>query len=450
MQRREFLRYGGAGLLAAAAPLMGRSREAHAVCAVGQSACSISLAINSTPVEMIDGKVFNMLGIRRLATSPGEISDVVPRVPGPVLRVIEGQTVTIQVRNDRPEAHSLVFTGVPALAGVPGTSARINIPARSTASLNFVAPVAGTYMYHDPSHPSQHLYRLLGLHGILVVHPLNGNALGSSGPLPSITPYSMDKLAVVDAGAAATISSVFNAFGTTNRFQGGKWVPSALAKEFDKQERIWLFSQVDPDFNTLIKPNGVFRLATDPVIKRSVPLPTTPGEVIAGWVPRYFTINGKSGFDLSENPSVVVANYIGQPTLLRIANAGLCHHATHIHGNHLLELAHSYVTDDGLSPPEAASRTGLPGEPIVHDNILERDVWPTWPMQVRDMLLPFEVPPDIPSWDKFVSGANQEPFPLRYVMHDHCEMGTTAAGGNYPQGAVTHWEILGPVQKKPV
>ena len=36
-----------------------------------------------------------------------------------------------------------------------------------------------------------------------------------------------------------------------------------------------------------------------------------------------------------------------------------------------------------------------------------------------------------------------EPFPLRYVMHCHCEMSQTASGGNYPQGMVTRWEIVG-------
>jgi hypothetical protein len=44
-----------------------------------------------------------------------------------------------------------------------------------------------------------------------------------------------------------------------------------------------------------------------------------------------------------------------------------------------------------------------------------------------------------------VNGQAQEPFPLRYVMHCHTEMSQTAAGGNYPQGMVSHWEILGGV-----
>jgi hypothetical protein len=39
----------------------------------------------------------------------------------------------------------------------------------------------------------------------------------------------------------------------------------------------------------------------------------------------------------------------------------------------------------------------------------------------------------------------EEPWPLRYVMHCHCEMSQTAGGGNYPMGAVTHWEMTGPL-----
>jgi hypothetical protein len=29
-------------------------------------------------------------------------------------------------------------------------------------------------------------------------------------------------------------------------------------------------------------------------------------------------------------------------------------------------------------------------------------------------------------------------------MHCHIEMSQTAAGGNYPQGLVTDWQMLGP------
>jgi hypothetical protein len=38
----------------------------------------------------------------------------------------------------------------------------------------------------------------------------------------------------------------------------------------------------------------------------------------------------------------------------------------------------------------------------------------------------------------------QEPWPLLYPMHCHIEMSQTASGGQYPQGMITHWELLGP------
>lgn len=33
---------------------------------------------------------------------------------------------------------------------------------------------------------------------------------------------------------------------------------------------------------------------------------------------------------------------------------------------------------------------------------------------------------------------------MPFTMHCHTEMSQTAAGGNYPQGAVTDWEIRSP------
>src|SRR5690606_7485492 len=105
-----------------------------------------------------------------------------PRVPGPVLRVREGSIVTVVVKNTRPEAHGFVIGGIPA--------SRLTIPAGATSQVSFTAPQAGTYLYHDDTHVSRHLYRLLGLHGALVVHPANGAT--ASG---SLTPYSLDRVA---------------------------------------------------------------------------------------------------------------------------------------------------------------------------------------------------------------------------------------------------------------
>ncbi len=436
MKRREFLRYSGAGLAAAAYTASGASSALAGPCQ-SSGGCpttsgQIRLTILDRVVEMIDG-----VEVRVLAFKPQSLSSIA-HVPGPVLRVREGDLVSIAVTNDRPEPHGFEIGGIPA-------SKIATIACGETKCVTFTAPVGGTYMYFDPSHPSQHLYRLLGLHGTFIVHPRDGMTR-IAGATPSLTPYSMDKLALVVPQAATSIGLLFNAFGTTTRFPGtatanrGKWVPCALDQPYSIQERIWLFSEVDPRFNALIRDDGI----------AASTMTATAASVIANWVPRYFTINGKSGFDLSEGEvaeTVVFKNYIGEPSLIRTMCAGLAHHATHIHGNHIIELSQSYLLPAAsrLTFPVGNHRFGALGEVVVNDDLWERDVWPTAPMQIRDVMLPFEVPPDIPNWTARANGTANEPWPLRYVMHDHCEMGTTAAGGNYPQGAVTHWEILGPL-----
>ena len=78
----------------------------------------------------------------------------------------------------------------------------------------------------------------------------------------------------------------------------------------------------------------------------------------------------------------------------------------------------------------------------ISSNIYEHDTWELKPLQRVELILPFERPPDIPldAWPPV-----DEPFPLRYVMHCHFEISQSAGGGNYPQGAVTHWQMTDPL-----
>ena len=409
MKRREFLKLGGASVAATSAAALPLA-SAQAACAVG-TACPVSgtieLRIDDKRLMTVDGRFFNFLAFRRVDVGSQDFT-----VPGPVLRIVEGQQVTIKVRNDRPEDHGFHITGVPS-ATIPC------IATGETRCVTFTAPAPGTYIYYDGSHAGSGglLYRVLGLHGALVVHPADGGLTAAGSP----TPYNA-------AQRNAAISALFDAFGTTERFPGSKWRASVIEEAFGPQEKIWLVNQIDPRFNALIGANGI--TASSAV-----------ANMAANFVPRYFTMNGRSGFDLTDGADVVAKNPIGKPTLLRVINAGLCYHSTHIHGNHLMELS------------EADLATGAV---VVLDNIMEVDVWRTWPMQRRDMLLPFEQPPDIPFQDPVTKqgiplqqAVQQEPFPLRYVMHCHTEMSQTAAGGNYPQGLVTHWEIEGPVEAAP-
>ena len=394
MERREFLKLGAAGLAVAGIGLPTSSARA--------ATHTIELGIVDTQVELIDGTLVNML-----AFTPSRIGQ--PSVPGPVFRVKEGDTVNFTIHNTRLEDHRFE---IPGIDGAVSDA----IPPGGTKTLSFTAPVAGTYMYQDGLMGP--LYRVLGLHGVLVVEPLDGRTAGNSQ-----TPFSLDKIG--NAQAVRSVSAIFDALGTSDRFPGSKWVPSPSGEAYSIQERIWVLNQVDPRFNALIVPGQP--------MKKDAAL---TDDSSATWTPRYFTINNRSGFDLAEGSDVVIQNYIGEPTLIRVVNAGLAYHSNHIHGNHVMEMA------------EASLRPGPGfGKPMVRANIFERDVWSMQPGQRKDMLLPVEMPPDIPSAQRaaLLSGTGQEKMPMRYVMHCHCEMSNTAGGGNYPQGMVTHWDLMGGV-----
>lgn len=371
MNRRKFLSYGAMGAVGAAAPwvVAGDARAAS---------IRYELTIEPVDVEMIDGVQIYML--LYYGGVPGEVT------PRPLMRAREGDLVTIRIRNNAPEPHRFAIPGI-------GGASLSQIAPGASREVTFTAPVAGTYMYLDPLNAP--VNRLLGLHGAFIVSPANGLTSDLGKP----TPYSQST-------HTPALRALFNAFGSHPRFPGDTWRP-----DLPEREKIWIFSQIDPALNRLAE-------------RRQ---PINAASTIATFLPRYFTINGLSGFDLEEVDVVVAKNYQGEPTLIRTLNCGQVTHSPHIHGNHLFELT--------------GNRTN--GAITFSNNIYERDVWPMAPLDRKDMLLPFEKPPDIPA---AVWPPTEEPFPLRYVMHCHTEMSQTAGGGNYPQGLVTHWEMRGPLR----
>lgn len=333
----------------------------------------IELTIEPTDVELIDGRVvFMWLFYGDQQTSAR-----------PVLRAREGELLTIRVRNNAAEPHAFAIPGI-AGAEIPA------IAPGGVGVATFVAPAGGTYLYLDPLNAPAH--RLVGLHGVFI-----SESTQSATARGAITPFSSTRL-------TPAVEAVFDACGPhPARFPGDPWRPG--------REKTWLFAQVDPALCALAEQRQ----------------PLDGARVRQTFAPRYFTINGLSGFDASEDAATKPKGYVGQPLLLRTVNAGMATHAPHIHGNHVLEL----------------SGVDAQGRQIVLDNIVERDTWLLRALDRKDLLLPFEAPQDIPAaaWPP-----REEPFPLRYAMHCHIEMSQTAGGGNYPQGITTHWELLGPVR----
>ena len=381
MKRRTFLQLSavGGGLAAAASIPAVRGNAAST-----DTETDFTLTIAPANAEMIDGTIVYMVYFF------GDSNE-----PSPEMRVLEGDEITVAVTNGDNRPHQF---GIP---GVSGSYTPLVHPGE-TRAVTFTAPVAGSYLYIDPYLAP--LNRVLGLHGAFIIEPRDGETIAGSE-----TPYSRSE-------HTPQLQALFDALGGGHhRFPGDRWRARDL-----RREKLWVFTQIDPSLNQ--------RVAAGEQIDAGI--------VAANFLPRYFTINGLSGFDTAVHQGmdqgheraqrIMPSGKQGQPCLLRTMNAGLANHAVHVHGNHCFELAESQRD----------------GRNHVSSNIYEHDTWFLRPLQRIDTLLPFERPPDIPDgcWPP-----RDEPFPLRYVMHCHFELSQTAGGGNYPQGAVTHWEMTAPL-----
>lgn len=217
-----------------------------------------------------------------------------------------------------------------------------------TRTFEFTADRVGTFLYYDGRNAPYN--RLSGLHGAMAVMPA-----GSDDELYPGSP----------------------------RF---------------KYQKFWVFHDIDPVWHNAFRYND------------------EPDSV---YTPRYFTLNGLSGrppgspgygdpnIDAMHDPRSALHGHIGDRTLLRMLNPGLCRHSVHTHGNHM-----EWLTDNGA---------------------IRSDVWLKDCLYLRndkgiiDAIYPFETPPD--AYPPAPTGV--------YPMHLHDEMTQTAGGGLYMFGAMT-------------
>jgi FtsP/CotA-like multicopper oxidase with cupredoxin domain len=97
-------------------------------------------------------------------------------VPGPMIRVTEGDSVRIVFTNNLPEPTTIHWHGIDvpfAMDGVPGLSQEAVEPGE-TFTYEFVAKPAGTYMYH--SHTESDTQVGLGLYAPFIIDPAEPEA----------------------------------------------------------------------------------------------------------------------------------------------------------------------------------------------------------------------------------------------------------------------------------
>ncbi|MCO1335560.1 copper resistance system multicopper oxidase [Microbulbifer sp. OS29] len=143
-----------------------------------QRPLSASSAVS--PAEVLSGHQFNLsIGYRRVNFTGSERQAVTVNgsLPGPILRWREGDTVTLNVRNQLARASSLHWHGirVPSdMDGVPGLSFS-GIEPGQTFRYRFPIRQSGTYWYHSQSGFQEQQ----GLYGAIVIDPASPEPFAS-------------------------------------------------------------------------------------------------------------------------------------------------------------------------------------------------------------------------------------------------------------------------------
>ncbi|MCT7656410.1 multicopper oxidase domain-containing protein [Oceanimonas sp. NS1] len=147
------------GAVLGLAPMLATARQPAPGTVTGHvpvlSGTEFDLVIDETPV--------NFTGRPRMATT------INGSIPGPTLRMREGDTVTIRVTNRLKEPTSIHWHGIILpfqMDGVPGISFA-GIAPGETFTYRYTLEQSGTYWYHSHSG----MQELTGMYGALIIEP---------------------------------------------------------------------------------------------------------------------------------------------------------------------------------------------------------------------------------------------------------------------------------------
>jgi hypothetical protein len=306
-----------------------------------------------------------------------------------------GSTISIRVINHLAQDHALQFLNARPDNGHIGTGA---IRPGQARTLAFKAPKEGAYLYCDP---------------------------GADPADPTADPVQR-------------VLGLFGALLVVN--PDSPWVPMPGGPEFERQW-LWMLHDVDPVWAGIASRNGTVDPSRTPAY------------------PRYFTLNGRSGFQsLAASTDEALNRVRNEDTLMsgsarrvdvrnfsqgaspgtvrtgqlmRFLNAGVVHHQLHFHGNHLWT-----VNRNGKMFPRAAGNIDSDGHVVLQQ---WEDVIEMHPLDRKDSVLPLKRPPE--AIEEVWNARTQD---WDYPMHCHAEPSQVARGGMYPGGLVGHWTVAAP------
>ena len=140
------------------------------------AACLVALSLAAPAAIAAEVTVDLVTKRERLEVSPGRYDTVITlnnSLPGPILRFREGDTVTVNLKNQLPEMTAIHWHGllIPGHHdGAPGFNGFAGVKAGETYQYKFTLRQTGTYWYH--SHASTQ--EQAGQYGALIIDPKDG------------------------------------------------------------------------------------------------------------------------------------------------------------------------------------------------------------------------------------------------------------------------------------
>ncbi|MDF2679230.1 MAG: copper oxidase [Brevibacillus sp.] len=150
------------------------------------------VAATPAPFEVLSGNTFTLTAKESMLHLDDQNMKNVwtynGTVPGPQLRVKQGEIVKVVLKNELPEPVTIHWHGLPVpnnMDGIPGVTQNAVKPNESF-TYEFTASVAGTYWYHSHQRSAEQVDK--GLYGSLIVEPTT----------PDPTPADKDFTLVLD------------------------------------------------------------------------------------------------------------------------------------------------------------------------------------------------------------------------------------------------------------
>jgi hypothetical protein len=389
----------------------------------------LELHVNDGFVPMVDGSLVYMRGFGDRATPRSDPAPSLTCAPHAFLadgRLVDGRTYPFGAPVP-PHGRPIPSSPDPAQAGTYLVRTRYwaSIYPRRT----IIAEQGATVRLRIHNHLAQpHRFAVTGIAGAAVtVRPGQSMDLSFVAATPGTYVYS-DPL-------RAPVERVLGLHGVLLVVPADDpWRAAPMSVPFERQW-VWIVHDIDPVWAYLASQGQLI----DPVSRPSVP--------------RYFTLNDRSGYlslAVSEDEEAnevrhqdtlpsgwprrtdvrdpEAAGRVGQ--VVRMVNTGVAVHQMHFHGNHIW--TYRRENRDLLRNRAVVDADG-------HVRMQQwEDVVELDPLQRADVVLPLKPPPDVvPA----VWAARTEDW--TFPMHCHAEMSQTAGGGVYPGGLVADWVLAG-------